>query len=80
MHMLFVDLSNLCKLLSRVVGAVDPLVTAFERHVKNKGISVMHLVCISRALFIIKLGYLNSDFPASLNMLTFRFHGYRDYA
>ena len=37
LHVVFADLSNLCKLLSRVGGAVDPLVTAFEEHVKNKG-------------------------------------------
>ena len=35
---LVTDLSNLCKLLSCVAGALDPLVTAFEEHVKNKGI------------------------------------------
>ena len=33
------DLSNLCKLLNHVCGALEPLVTAFEEHVKNKGIS-----------------------------------------
>lgn len=31
------DLSNLCKLLRRVQGALDPLVTAFEEHVRSKG-------------------------------------------
>lgn len=31
------DLSNLCKLLSRVYGALEPLVMAFEEHVKKKG-------------------------------------------
>ena len=33
------DLSNLCKLLSRVRGALEPLVSAFEEHVKNKGMT-----------------------------------------
>ena len=35
------DLNNLCKLLNRVDGALEPLVTAFEEHVKNKGVSIM---------------------------------------
>ena len=48
---LFVDLSNLCKLLSRVVGAVDPLVTAFEEHVKNKGTSSYNYVTCVTCLY-----------------------------
>ena len=35
------ELSNLCKLLNRVDGALEPLVTAFEEHVKKKGMQRM---------------------------------------